>query len=128
VTLRKSTYQTRIIDDMIREKLHIFGAVCIEGPKWCGKTWTALNHAISAVMIGDPLNNFQNRTLATLDPNLILKGEHPRLIDEWQEVPSIWDAVRHSVDQSNQKGSFLLTGSSTPQTKGIMHSGTGRID
>lgn len=113
---------------MIREKLHTFGAVCIEGPKWCGKTWTALNHAISAIMIGDPLNNFQARTLATLDPSLILQGEYPRLIDEWQEVPSIWDAVRHAVDQSNQKGSYLLTGSSTPQTKGILHSGTGRID
>lgn len=128
MTLRKISYRARIIDELIDEKLKTFGAVCIEGAKWCGKTWTALNHANSAIMIGDPLNAFQNRTLAQIDPNLILAGEQPRLVDEWQEVPSIWDAVRHHVDQSEQKGKFLLTGSSTPQTKGILHSGTGRID
>lgn len=128
MTLKRQSYRARIIDGLIQAKLQTFGAVCIEGPKWCGKTWTALNHAMSAMMIGDPLNNFQNRTMAKLDPNLVLEGDYPRLVDEWQEVPSIWDAVRYHVDQSEQKGRFLLTGSSTPQTKGILHSGTGRID
>jgi len=78
-------------------------------------------------MIGDPAGNFQNRSLAQISPELILDGETPRLIDEWQEVPSLWDAVRHSLDQRAQKGQFILTGSATPARKGILHSGAGRI-
>ena len=128
MALTKSNYRPRIIDQLIKEKLATFGAVCIEGPKWCGKTWTALNHSESVIFIGDPQNNFQNRSMAQLDPNLVLDGVSPKLIDEWQEVPSVWDAVRYQIDQSTQKGQFILTGSSTPQTKGILHSGTGRID
>ena len=128
MSLKKTNYQPRIIDRLIKEKLNTYGAVCIEGPKWCGKTWTALNHANSAIFIGDPQNSFQNRTMAELDPSIVLSGETPRLIDEWQEVPLIWDAVRHQVDQGTGKGQFLLTGSSTPQRKGILHGGTGRID
>lgn len=128
MALTKALYKPRIVDQLIKEKLKTFGAVCIEGPKWCGKTWTALNHAESAIFIGDPQNNFQNRAMAQLDPGLVLDGEMPRLIDEWQEVPPIWDAVRYQVDQSIDKGQFILTGSSTPQTKGVLHSGTGRID
>ena len=117
----------RIIDDKIKSYLQVFGAVCVEGPKWCGKTWTSSYHSNSEVMIGDPAGNFQNRKLAEMNPSLILDGDAPRLIDEWQEVPPIWDAVRHRVDQSAEKGQFILTGSATPNHKGILHSGAGRI-
>lgn len=128
MSLRKQEYRERIIDDIVKSKLASFGAVCIEGPKWCGKTWTALNHSDSVVYIGDPQNNFQNRLLAEVDPSIVLAGLHPRLIDEWQEVPSLWDAVRFEVDKSRDKGHYILTGSSTPKSFGILHSGTGRID
>ena len=123
----ESKYKPRIIDSTVERYLKLFGAVCIEGPKWCGKTWTSSHHCKSDFMIGDPENNFQNRRLAELSPDLVLAGETPRLLDEWQEVPSIWDAVRYKVDERGEKGQFILTGSSTPKTKGIMHSGTGRI-
>ena len=95
----------------------MFGAVCIEGPKWCGKTWTGLNHSNSVIYINDPSGNFQNRRLAEINPELVLKGENPRLIDEWQEVLQIWDAVRHKVDMISEKGNFILTGSATPNNK-----------
>ena len=120
-------YKPRIIDNIIEEHLLAFGAVCIEGPKWCGKTWTSRKHSNSQILIGDAAGNFQNRRLAQMNPSLILPGETPRLIDEWQEVPGIWDAVRSEVDTRGRKGQFVLTGSSTPQRKGIMHSGAGRI-
>lgn len=107
--------------------LDTFGAVAIDGPKWCGKTWTALNHGNSVVYIGDPAGNFQNRQAAELNPALVLGGDSPRVIDEWQEVPSLWDAVRFTVDQSAQRGRFILTGSSTPNSKGVLHSGAGRV-
>lgn len=128
MSLRKQKYRERIIDDIVKSKLASFGAVCIEGPKWCGKTWTALNHSNSVVYIGDPQNNFQNRLLAEVDPSIVLAGLHPRLIDEWQEVPSLWDAVRFEVDKTKNKGQYILTGSSTPKSFGVLHSGTGRID
>ncbi len=128
MSLKPLGYRPRLIDQTIIEHLDIFGAVCIEGPKWCGKTWTSLNHANSVSYIGDSESNFQNRTLAMIDPKAVLKGDAPRLIDEWQEVPSLWDAVRFEVDQSNLRGQFILTGSSTPKMKGVLHSGTGRID
>ncbi len=120
-------YMPRIIDNTIQKYLKTFGAVCVEGPKWCGKTWTSLYHSNSKILLGDPSGNFQNRQLAELSPSLILNGEKPRLIDEWQEVLPIWDAVRHQVDQSPQKGQYILTGSATPNHKGILHSGAGRI-
>lgn len=116
-----------MIDRQVEEYLSAFGAVCIEGPKWCGKTWTSSYHSKSEIYIGDPAGNFQNRQLAELSPALVLEGETPRLIDEWQEVPPLWDAVRHKVDQTAQKGQFILTGSATPNHKGILHSGAGRI-
>ena len=121
------SYRPRVMDKVIEEHLQVFGAVCIEGPKWCGKTWTSRKHSNSQIMIGDPSGNFQNRQLAQIDPSLVLSGETPRLIDEWQEVPGIWDAVRSEVDVRGMKGQFVLTGSSTPQRKGVMHSGAGRI-
>jgi len=123
----KANYLPRIIDRKIEEYLKIFGAICIEGPKWCGKTWTSSFHCNSEIFIGNPEGNFHNRQLAELSPDLVLDGEFPRLIDEWQEVPPIWDAVRNRVDQSNKKGQFILTGSATPNHKGILHSGAGRI-
>ena len=120
-------YRERIIDAKVEEYLMTFGAVCIEGPKWCGKTWTSSHHAKSAIYIGSPEGNFQNRQLAQLSPALVLEGATPRLLDEWQEVPPLWDAVRYQVDQRGQKGQFILTGSATPNHKGILHSGAGRI-
>lgn len=120
-------YKARIIDKKIDKYLSVFGAICIEGPKWCGKTWTSSYHSNSEIYIGDPSGNFQNRQLAQMSPSLVLEGEIPRLIDEWQEVPPLWDAVRYKVDQIPKKGQFILTGSATPNHKGILHSGAGRI-
>lgn len=120
-------YKARIIDKKIDKYLSVFGAICIEGPKWCGKTWTSSYHSNSEIYIGDPSGNFQNRQLAQMSPSLVLEGETPRLIDEWQEVPPLWDAVRYKVDQIPKKGQFILTGSATPNHKGILHSGAGRI-
>ena len=122
-----SKYKPRVIDSAVCRYLSAFGAVCIEGPKWCGKTWTSSFHSKSEFLIGDPANNFQNRALAEISPSIVLEGETPRLLDEWQEVPSIWDAVRYTVDGRAEKGQFILTGSSTPKRKGVLHSGAGRI-
>ncbi|MCI8646932.1 MAG: ATP-binding protein [Firmicutes bacterium] len=125
--MEKNQYMPRIIDKKVDEYLKTFGAVCIEGPKWCGKTWTSIWHSKSQIFLGDPAGSFQNRKLAELSPALVLEGETPRLIDEWQEVPPLWDAVRYQVDRTAEKGQFLLTGSATPNHKGILHSGAGRI-
>lgn len=122
-----SKYKPRVIDSAVCRYLSTFGAVCIEGPKWCGKTWTSSFHSKSEFLIGDPANNFQNRALAEISPSIVLEGETPRLLDEWQEVPSIWDVVRYTVDGRAEKGQFILTGSSTPKRKGVLHSGAGRI-
>ena len=127
MSLTRTGYRKRIVDEQLQKYLLAFGAVCIEGPKWCGKTWTALNHANSVCYISSPENNFQYRTMAQLSPDLVLAGESPRLLDEWQEVPALWDAVRYTVDQTQQRGQFILAGSATPNQKGILHSGTGRI-
>lgn len=125
--MKNPNYKSRLIDTRIEQYLQAFGAVCIEGPKWCGKTWTSEFHAKSEIKLQDPTGNYQNRRMAEMSPSLVLTGDQPRLIDEWQDVPPIWDAVRAEVDRTGQKGQFLLTGSSTPQRKGIMHSGAGRI-
>lgn len=125
--MENQNYMPRIIDTRIEEYLKTFGAVCVEGPRGCGKTWTSSYHCNSAIYIGDPTGNFQNRQLAELSPELVLDGDTPRLVDEWPEAPSIWDAVRYRVDQTPQKGQFILTGSATPNHKGILHSGAGRI-
>ena len=125
--MENENYRKRLIDEKVEKYLKTFGAVCIEGPKWCGKTWTSRYHSNSEFLIGAPDNNFQNRKIAQLDVNTILIGENPRLIDEWNEVPEIWDAVRYKCDEDGKKGKFILTGSSTPNHKGIMHSGAGRI-
>ena len=123
----KKGYLNRLVDQRLDFYLSTFGAVCVEGPKWCGKTWTCTMHAKSEFLVGSPAGNFANRQLARLDVNRALKGEAPHLIDEWQEVPAIWDAVRASVDERTESGRYLLTGSATPQRKGVLHSGIGRI-
>lgn len=127
MTLTEQGYRPRLIDREISRYLEVSGAVCIEGPKWSGKTWTALNHANSSIDITDASEDFRNKKLAEADPTYVLEGDSPHLIDEWQDVPKIWDAVRSAVDKSQTKGKFILTGSSTPARKGIYHSGTGRI-
>jgi predicted AAA+ superfamily ATPase len=121
--LTKEGYRQRIIDQRIEQLMGIFGAVCIEGPKFCGKTWTMFNHAgsVSDLMVGN------TKSLAELDPTSVLEGAPPHAIDEWQEVAAIWDAVRHEIDQTTRKGRFLLTGSVSPPRDEIMHSGVGRI-
>lgn len=127
MSLLTEEYMPRIIDKKINDFMKSFGAVCVEGPKWCGKTWASLNQAKSVSYIADPVNDFQNRRMAEISPELVLEGEYPRVIDEWQEVPEIWDAVRFAVDKDGAKGRYILTGSSTPKRKGILHSGAGRI-
>ena len=123
----KNKYKKRIIDEQLERYLSVFGAVCVEGPKWCGKTWTSSIHSGSEFFVGNPEEDFQNRRLARLSPELVLQGKNPRLIDEWQEVSSLWDAVRYEVDQKSEKGLYILTGSSTPKRKSVLHSGAGRI-
>ncbi len=125
--MNNNTYLPRIIDSIIADRLSWKGAVCIEGPKWCGKTRSCLEQAKSTFLVGSPEGNYANRKLAELSPLLALQGETPHLIDEWQEVPSIWDAVRMEVDSRFKNGQFILTGSSSPRKKSTLHSGTGRI-
>ena len=127
MSLRKSGYTARIIDPKIDEYLQLFGAILIEGPKWCGKTWTSLNHANSVTYIMDPIGNYSNRTLARINPALVLTDKAPHLIDEWQEAPGVWDAVRFDIDQNPGYGKYLLTGSASPPRDSYAHSGTGRI-
>lgn len=126
-TMKNKQYRPRLQDSLISELLSAAGAVCVEGPKWCGKTWSAEHHAASVISLGNPEGNFNNRMMAQMNPSAALEGERPHLVDEWQEVPAIWDAVRYRVDEIGERGLFLLTGSATPVHKGIMHSGAGRI-
>lgn len=125
--LTESGYKPRIMDEKITHYLGLFGALSIEGPKWCGKTWTALNHANSVVYMMDPENDYATREAAKLNPAAILAGEKPILVDEWQEVPGIWDAVRFASDRTKEKGLYILTGSVTPYAGSYVHSGAGRI-
>jgi predicted AAA+ superfamily ATPase len=127
MSLKKAGYLPRVIDSKLKEYLNIFGAISVEGPKWCGKTWASLNHANSVNYIMDPSGGYGNRERARLDPALALEGDKPRLIDEWQEVPGIWDAVRFDIDQEQKKGKYILTGSITPPRETYSHSGTGRF-
>ena len=127
MTLTEPGYKQRLIDNKIDKYMDLFGALSIEGPKWCGKTWTALNHASSVVYILDPENDYSNREAAKLNPASILNDKKPLLVDEWQEVPGIWDAVRYEADRTKKKGLYLLTGSVTPKKDSYVHSGAGRI-
>ena len=121
-------YRKRIADVILLRKLEGKGAVLIEGPKWCGKTTTAEQIAASILYMDDPQTKEQNITMAGLNPKRLLVGETPRLIDEWQLAPKLWDAVRFEVDHRHELGQFVLTGSAVPaDTKEITHSGTGRF-
>lgn len=121
-------YRKRIADDILRRKLEGKGAVLIEGPKWCGKTTTAEQIAASVLYMDDPEKKNQNIEMAELNPKRLLKGETPRLIDEWQLAPKLWDAIRFEVDHRHELGQFVLTGSAVPpDTKDVTHSGTGRF-
>lgn len=122
------TYKKRIADDILKRKLEGKGAVLIEGPKWCGKTTTAEQVAASVLYMDDPEKKAQNITMAELSPKRLLAGETPRLIDEWQLAPKLWDAIRFEVDHRGEMGQFVLTGSAVPaDTKEIAHTGTGRF-
>ena len=127
MSLTEKNYKSRLIDDKISEYLKIFGAISIVGPKWCGKTWTALNHANSVTFMTEKSES----ELAKVNPKYIFNEERPQLIDEWQLVPTIWDAVRHECDKDHNKGKFILTGSTTltkeEEEENVYHSGAGRI-
>ena len=123
----KKKYLKRVIDDILKKRLEMVGAILIQGPKWCGKTTTAEQHAKSALKLQDPDNLKSHLELASIRPSALLKGETPRLIDEWQIAPVLWDAVRTSVDNLNEEGLYILTGSTSVDESKIMHSGTGRI-
>lgn len=121
-------YKHRIADQLLRDKLEGMGAVLIEGPKWCGKTTTAEQQAGSILYMDAPQKKEMNLRLASLNPGSLLEGKAPRLIDEWQLAPKLWDAVRYEVDHRGEDGQFILTGSSVPpDSDEISHSGIGRI-
>ncbi len=125
--LRKEEYINRLVDKKIEEYLSVFGAVSIEGPKWCGKTWTSLNHANSVVLLDEE----EIKEKAKLSLDLILNEKRPELIDEWNLIPEVWDAVRRKCDETTQKGNYILTCSTKltdeEQKEKIHHSGAGRI-
>ena len=127
MSLRKNEYLDRLVDKKIEEYLEIFGAVSIEGPKWCGKTWTSLNHANSMVLLDED----EIKEKAKLSLELILNEERPELIDEWNLIPEVWDAVRRKCDETTKKGNYILTCSTKltdeEQKEKIHHSGAGRI-
>src|SRR6056297_403476 len=120
-------YLNRIIDTVLEQELKAFGAVLITGPKWCGKTTTAKRIANSVLYMQDPDRKSSYISLAELQPSLLLKGDNPRLIDEWQMAPQLWDAIRFDIDSRNKTELYILTGSSTIDEDKISHSGAGRI-
>lgn len=121
-------YRKRIVDQLLLELLDSCGTVLVEGSKWCGKTTTAEQAAGSVVYMADPEDGPRNIQLAKTSPKYLLQGDTPRLIDEWQVVPPLWDAVRFEVDHRRSVGQFILTGSAVPvQRDEIIHTGTGRI-
>lgn len=121
-------YRRRIVDKILLDKLEAKGAVVIEGPKWCGKTTTALQVAKSVLRMDEPSKRDVNIQISEIDPSRLLNGKIPKLIDEWQIAPKIWDAVRYEVDIRGEEGQFILTGSAVPiESKEITHSGTGRF-
>jgi len=121
-------YKHRIADDLLSRKIAGKGAVLIEGPKWCGKTTTATQQAESLLDLGDSIALKNGRTMLELDPYVLLEGKTPRLIDEWQTIPELWDTIRSAVDKRSIPSQFILTGSTvTPEAEDTVHSGTGRI-
>ena len=121
-------YKNRIVDEILKKKLKGKGAVLIQGPKWCGKTTTAEQISKSILYMSKSDEKEQNLTMAEINPNLLLQGEVPRLIDEWQIAPKLWDAIRYEIDHRNAEGQFILTGSSvSAKMDDVTHSGTGRF-
>ena len=121
-------YKVRIVDSMLKDKLEAKGAVVIEGPKWCGKTTTAMQVSGSILRMDEPSKRETNIQMSEIDPGRLLQGKTPRLIDEWQIAPKLWDATRYEVDTRGEEGQFILTGSAVPiDSKDITHSGTGRF-
>ena len=121
-------YKKRIVDTLLNRKLEGIGAVLIEGPKWCGKTTCAEQKAKSIVYMNDPKKSSMYMQLAKMSPQTLLEGESPKLIDEWQLAPSLWDTIRFEVDHRDGEGFFILTGSAVPaKTDDIWHTGTGRF-
>lgn len=126
--MKNINYRARLVDSMLDRKLQGKGAVLVEGPKWCGKTTTAEQKAASILKLGDVGVFRQSRQLAEMNPALLLEGATPRLIDEWQTIPELWDSVRSEVDERNAFGQFILTGSAVPvPSEQLLHTGTGRI-
>lgn len=125
--LTQKGYRPRLIEERLDTLMRAFGCVEINGPKWCGKTWTALSRSASVSRLDEPAQ----RAAAEVDPSLALIGDAPHLVDEWQEVPEVWDAARRFVDASgNERGTLLLTGSTalkSEERSHVRHSGTGRI-
>ena len=128
---KQVNYKPRIADRLLARKLEGMGAVLIEGPKWCGKTTTAEQQARSILYMDDPREKMQNIQAADINPEMLLAGDTPRLIDEWQIAPQLWDAIRFSVDHRNMDGQFILTGSAVPpiveERAVVSHTGTGRV-
>lgn len=121
-------YKPRVIDSLLADKLGAMGAVLIEGPKFCGKTTTGEQQAKSILYMADSSTKERNLMMASTNIKRLLAGETPRLIDEWQIAPQLWDAIRFEVDHRNEDGQFLLTGSAVPaDSSKIFHSGTGRF-
>lgn len=126
--MERQTYLKRIADRLLQERLRSSGAVLVEGPKWCGKTATATRASNSQLFMQDPDKSASYLMAADTKPSLLLQGDTPRLLDEWQSAPVLWDAVRFMVDQRGGKpGQFILTGSAVPQDDAVQHTGTGRI-
>ena len=120
-------YIPRLIDDVLKKKLSLYGAVLIIGPKWCGKSTTAKQYAKSLLELQNPRTRENNLEIAKNRPDFLLEGEKPRLIDEWQDAPMLWDAIRYDVDNTGLKNQYILTGSVTPREDKPKHTGTGRI-
>lgn len=120
-------YYTRIMDKVLKEELNAFGAVLINGPKWCGKTTTAKQYVKSILNMQDPAQKSNYLKTSKINPLILLQGETPRLIDEWQLAPELWDAIRHDIDEKQKEGLYILTGSSRVDESKISHSGVGRI-
>jgi predicted AAA+ superfamily ATPase len=125
--VNKNSYLARVCDSELQQALSTMGATLIEGAKWCGKTSTAVHIAKSALFMQDPDNTRTYQQMADTKPSLLLQGETPRLLDEWQMSPVLWDSVRYEVDKRGQTGQFILTGSAVPADNLTAHTGTGRF-
>ena len=123
----KRKYLPRIADKLLGKALEASGAVLVEGAKWCGKTRTGMEKAKSVLYMQDPDHAEAYLKAADTKPSLLLNGETPRMIDEWQTAPVLWDAVRFAVDKRQKRGQFILTGSAVPLDNAVKHTGTGRI-